>query len=127
MQLLHVTRKVAHVIPDLEVLASSHEVKSSAIMDRQRALASNRLRQHQQQVSGRLQVMDGAAGFWLLGATSRTSWAPADAGTPMVLITGQQLLRAAPGAGGWVSADQRRCKSAHVWPCDASSRSNSSK
>ena len=92
MQLLHVTRLVAHVIPDLEALATSHEVKSSAVMDRQRMLASNRLRQHQRQVSGRLPVKDGAAGFWLHGATSRTSWVPANVGALMVLISGQQLL-----------------------------------
>ena len=104
MQLLHVTRKVAHVIPDLDVLASSHQVKSSAVMDRQRTLASNRLRQHQQQVSGSLQVKDGAAGFWLRGATSRTSWVPADVGTLTVLISGQQLLGAAPGDVGRVTA-----------------------
>ena len=98
MQLLHVTRKVAHVIPDLEVLASSHEVKSSAVMDRQRTLASNRLRQHQRQVRGRLQMVGGAAGYWLRGATSRTSWVP----------TGAVSLKAG-----------------HVWLLDASSGTSS--
>ena len=92
MQLLHVTCKVAHVIPDLEVLASSHEVKSSAVMDRQRTLASNRLRQHQRQVSGRLQVEDCAARFWLRGATSRASWVLANIGTLMVPISCQRVL-----------------------------------
>ena len=86
MQLLHVTRKVAHVIPDLELLASSHDTKSSAVIDRQRTLASNRLKQHQRQVRGRLRVKDGAAGFWLRGATSKTSWGPAGVGTLVEVV-----------------------------------------